>query len=511
MSDKFEFQYASPEECGVESEYIYNFLEKLNKCDINMHSFILMRHDHIICEAYYSPFTAESNHRMFSAAKSVVSLAIGLLINDGRIKLDDRIVDYFPEKLPESGVHEYMQMLTIEDMLTMRTCHSKNAYKATDLNDWVEAFFTVKPSNVPGTQFAYDTASTHCLCALVEKLTGMDILDFMRMRVLDKMNFTKGAHMLKTEDGVSQGGSGLCATAMDLFKIIYLVAKKGIIDGEEIYPSDYIKAATSRHSAPIAKQDTLEEKIGYGYQFWLVKNSGVAIYGMAGQLAVYLKDKDLLFVTTADTMNIKAGTETIYEAFFAEIYDKLDAESYYNPADSAEGRSDSAEGKAASAGNMADGSESRVGNIENERLAAYLNSLTLKRVKSVSELKLDPYGRRFLLDDNNCGFTEIMLNHEENGQDSLEYLNRTGRHKLYFSMYENVYQKFPDYDHNCAVSAGVVADNNIFIWAQIIDEYVGDVYISLTFKDNYVTVMLRKLEESLFAEFNGSFSGICKS
>ena len=164
-------------------------------------------------ESYYAPYTKDTLHRMFSVTKSFVSLAIGLLADEGRISLDDHIADYFPEKQPETGVHPYMQMLTIRQMLTMRTCHDVNAYKIGGSPDWVGSFFTVTPDHVPGTNFSYDTASTHTLGALVEKLTGMELLDYLRTKFLDELSFSKEAFILKSPDGkVSMDGSGMCAT-----------------------------------------------------------------------------------------------------------------------------------------------------------------------------------------------------------------------------------------------------------------------------------------------------------
>ena len=167
------FEKVRPEDVGISSTGLIRFAKRLEYNNIPMHSIIVMRHGKICMESYYAPYTKDTLHRMFSVTKSFVSLAIGLLANEGRISLDDHIVDYFPEKLPENGAHPYMQMLTIRQMLTMRTCHDMNAYKIGGSPDWLGSFFTVTPDHVPGTNFSYDTASTHTLGALVEKLTGM--------------------------------------------------------------------------------------------------------------------------------------------------------------------------------------------------------------------------------------------------------------------------------------------------------------------------------------------------
>lgn len=153
-----DFEKVIPEDVGISSTGLISFARKLEYNNLPMHSIIVMRHGKICMESYYAPYTKDTLHRMFSVTKSFVSLAIGLLADEGRISLDDHIADYFPEKQPETGVHPYMQMLTIRQMLTMRTCHDVNAYKIGGSPDWVGSFFTVTPDHVPGTNFSYDTA-----------------------------------------------------------------------------------------------------------------------------------------------------------------------------------------------------------------------------------------------------------------------------------------------------------------------------------------------------------------
>ena len=123
------FETASPESTGIPSYAVKNFLTRLEKQQLPLHSAIIMRHGKICAETYYAPYNKDSLHRMFSITKSFVSMAIGCLAEEGKLKLDDKIVDYFPEKQPESGTYKYTAMLTIRDMLKMKTCHTKTTYK----------------------------------------------------------------------------------------------------------------------------------------------------------------------------------------------------------------------------------------------------------------------------------------------------------------------------------------------------------------------------------------------
>ena len=476
MSD---FQKVRPEDAGISSDRLIRFAKRLERNNIPMHSIIVMRHGKICMESYYAPYTKDTLHRMFSVTKSFVSLAIGLLADEGRISLDDHIVDYFPEKLPENGAHPYMQMLTIRQMLTMRTCHDKNAYKIGGSPDWVKSFFTVTPDHVPGTNFSYDTASTHTLCALVEKLTGMGLLDYMRKKFLDELEFSKEAFLLKSPDGkVSMGGSGMCATPRDILKVMYVVSQNGVYNGRQLLPEDYLKEATVKQSDPYGKSGTWEEMHGYGYQFWMTTHNGYAFYGMGGQLAVYYPDKDVILVTTADTQGRQGGVQCIYDTFYEEVYDYIDTCSD-------------------------DGDYEKFIEFENSR------QLLVEPGEYDSSLINKVNGQEYVFDTNPCGVTDIRI--EFSGDEgTFFYTNSTGKHELHFGLGKNVFQNFPDYNFKCGASAAFRADNNLLIKVQIIDSAVGNMYISLSFVADYVTVMMRRIEESYFNEYNGVFSGRLK-
>ena len=142
-----------------------------------MHGFLLVRHNRIAAEGYWAPWTAEHTHRIYSVSKSFVALAVGMMIDEGRLTLDDLVVEYFPDKLPEE-LHPWLAASTVQDLLTMATPHSTTSYTRDD-PDWVWTFFNRTPSHPPGTIFSYDTAATVVLTATVERLAGMPFLDYI--------------------------------------------------------------------------------------------------------------------------------------------------------------------------------------------------------------------------------------------------------------------------------------------------------------------------------------------
>lgn len=313
------FQSIKPEEINIPSEAIVNFMKNLEKNNVNIHSFIMLYEDKIFAEGYYKGFNVDTKHRMYSVGKSFTSIAIGLLQNEGKIKITDNICDYFMDKLPKEGVHPYVKQTTIKNMLMMETPHKSTTYKRYNSDDWVKSFFYVDPSYPPGTIFSYDTSSTHVLSALVERVSNKSLIDYLREKILDYLNFSSEAKFLKDPMGISQGGSGLICSISDLAKFAYLCTNNGFYKGRQLIPLDYLKEATSKQ-IDTSMQSVVDEKQGYGYQFWKSRNNGFAMYGIGGQIAICMPQHKITFITTADTLDDKNGVKNIYESFWNEIY-----------------------------------------------------------------------------------------------------------------------------------------------------------------------------------------------
>lgn len=292
--------------------------QRMESLRLNMHGYQILYRGELIGEHYWESFHRDSLHRMYSITKSFTSLATGLLAAEGKLGLDDRICTYFPEKLPEGGAHPWCEEMTIRDLLTMRTCYESTTFKRYD-GDWVESFFRVTPDHVPGTVFNYDTSASHVLAALVEKLTGMDMLDYLRKKVLRRVGFSEEAYILKDPYGVSQGGSGLVSKLSDLAGIAMLCCRGGVLGGEQLIPADFLREATACQ-VPTNLQPTFDEQLGYGFMMWKTRYDGFVFYGMGGQLALCYPERDLVFLTMADTIGNPAGLQMIYDCFYDTVY-----------------------------------------------------------------------------------------------------------------------------------------------------------------------------------------------
>lgn len=473
----FTIPITTPEAVGIPSGCILNFLTRLGQYGIPMHSVLLCRHGKLAAEGYYAPYRANTLHRMFSISKSFTSIAIGFLADEGKLSLDDPIVTYFPDKVP-SGVHPWIASMTIRDMLMMRTCHASTTYKVNMKEDWVESFFIVPPTHPAGKLFHYDTSSAHTLAALVERLSGMPMLDYLKEK-LASLGFSKESYMLTDPFGVSMGGSGLVATPMDLLKFGCFISGEGYIDGKQLLSADYIRTAVSNLSDTRVTAPVRSEACGYGYQFWQNEKGGYVCYGMGGQFIIFLPQYDFICVTTADTQGIGGGNQVIYDALYEEILPFMASDTL--PEDKK----------------------------THTELLSMLKTLQIRPL----EMELRPFhqensisGKIFQLMENKMGFSRLSLSFAEN-TGTLHFTLNGADCELSFGMGHLETGIFPIYSMRYAASGMWQNDMTLYLKFHIIDSFVGSIHFQFSFGKNDITVFLKKQEESLFTEFQGHLYG----
>lgn len=472
------FEKATPEQTGIPGDCIIRFINRMEKRQIPMHSLLLMHQDKLIFEGYYSPCSADSLHRMFSISKSFTSIAVGLLIDEGKIALDAPIIQYFPEKLP-AKVHPWIAEMTIRDMLMMHTCHASTTYKLNMSSDWVESFFTTPPTHPCGTLFHYDTSSAHTLCALVEKLTGSDILDYLKKK-LDILGLSKDSYMIKDPFGVSMGGSGLVALPSDMMKFAYFIAHRGLVEGKQLISPSYIDLAVSPLTETCMTAPLPSEAQGYGFQFWRNEQNGFVCYGMGGQLIIFLPDYELICVTTADTQRIQGGNQQIYDAFYEELLPYVQKTAL--PPDQAAAK----------------------------RLQDICASLALTPLESVPAPQnlCEINNKTYQVRTEGSDFQTFRICIQEQ-TGTLCFTCRNTPYEIQFGIGTMQTGAFPIYDQRYAASGAWLFDGTLFIKVHIIDSYVGSVQFQLSFRKDELVVFMNKKEESLFREFNGHL--YCKS
>lgn len=478
-ADKLTFKEVEPADIGIPTEAVVNFIQDLEADGFCMHGFLMVKDGHVFTEGYYAPFTKDTPHRMYSVGKSFTSVAIGLLQEEKKLSLSDCICDYFPDKLPKEGAHPYLLKTTIRDMLCMATPHKYTTYKQSEDQDWVKTFFTVEPTHYPGSCFIYDTSSTHVLSALVERLSGKSLLEYLKAKILNDLDCSNQMQILKDPMGVCQGGSGLICTMRDLAKFAYTCMNEGRYGNKQLIPADYIKEATS-YQITTCLQPTTEEKQGYGYQFWRCRKNGFSLYGIGGQLAVCIPDKNFMLVTMADNLSNPNGVQAIYEALWHRIYPYLDQEAVKE--------------------------ERKVSNNLKEKI----KNLSIQPVKGKIEAvgMLGFIDKTYYFEENSTGIKEcLVVIDSKKKEGTFHYVNEGGKQSINFGLSYMAAQQFPQTEYKCISSGAFISENIFYLRTYVIDEVYASLDITMTFIDNTITILMKKTSEPFLQQYDGCITG----
>ena len=477
---------STPESLGIPSIAIEEFLTELTEKRLCMHSFIILRHNKIAAEGYWPPFEANRNHRMYSVSKSFTAIAIGMMIDENRISIDSKVASFFPEYLP-TNPHPYVLEATVRDLLMMATYNKGTSYTVESPN-FTETFFTDSgPKHKPGQIFHYDTAATTVLCAIVEKLSGTTILEYMRP-ILDEIGFSKDAFCVETPEGRSWTGSGILCTSRDLARMALLCMNGGQWNGKQLISREFIRDATTKQIDTSVAPDGMETRYGYGYQIWCLRKGGFAMFGMGGQFALCMPHTGTILITNADTQGTSGAEDVIINAYY-KLIDKL------SPSPLPEN---------------ANAQESLNQRICNLSLPTPLGNTSTALAHTIS-------GRKYILDENNAGMKWLRFDIEAE-KVRLQYENNNGEHELVFGMGKYEPQLFPEKyfgrrigkkdTHYQCICAGAWASDETFIGTiYSVDDSLGSIRLQLTFADDAVSGYMKKAAEWFFDEYQGFISG----
>lgn len=489
------FHYITPEKAGISSEKILAFLKTLEQYNFCTHSFIMARGNNIFAEGYYEPFHKDFQHRMYSVSKSFVSVAVGLAVEDGLLRLDDKLVQFFPEyvKSAEGELPAELAEMTVREMLTMETCTNRQIkWFYAGLSDRCEAYFKTPVERIPGTTWCYDSPGSFMLGCIVERLTGKPFLEYLKERFLLKGGFSKEAYCLKCPGGHSFGDSGVMCTAGDLLVFARFVMDGGVIDGVRYMNEEYLAEATKKQVSNSHGGEAGFGTDGYGYQIWKMPKDGFAFIGMGDQLAICDREKDFIFIITSDNQGDSGTTRTI---LYHELWDNI------IPA----------------LGEALPENES----AQNE-LAAYVKGLKLFHLKDATESEwMDRvHNKTYKLDANPMGIKWVRLEFAQD-KGTLFYENEQGEKALPFGLGHNEFGKFPQEGYSdltaavpapgnlydCAASADWPEPQKLRIKVQIIDKYFGNMSIEFGFKDDRVGIYMMKTAEAFLDEYEGYANG----
>lgn len=290
-------QRSTPEAQGVASAGILGFVEAVEAAGLGLHSLMLLRHGHVIAEGWWAPYRPELPHVLYSLSKSFASTAAGLAVHEGHFSLDDRVIDFFPEDLPEI-VSENLAAMRVRDLLAMATGHLEDATGATVTapeGNWPRAFLALPVEKAPGTHFVYNSAATYMVAAIVEKTTGEGLLRYLTPRLLEPLGIV-GATWDTCPRGVAVGGWGLHVRTEDIAQFGQLYLEKG----RDLLPPGWVDEATRSHIANGDNPDN-DWNQGYGFQFWRCRHGAYRGDGAFGQYCIVFPEQDAVLAITSGT------------------------------------------------------------------------------------------------------------------------------------------------------------------------------------------------------------------
>jgi CubicO group peptidase (beta-lactamase class C family) len=310
---------SSPERQGISSAAILAFIEKADTEIDAMHSFMLLRHGHVVAEGWWSPYDAATPHMLYSLSKSFTSTAVGLAIAEAKLSLDDQVLKFFPEDAPAEPSAN-LRAMRVRDLLRMNTGHQTEAQlwpwgdqpdTATSGEPWTKTFLAHPVPFKPGTHFLYNSPGTYMLSALVQQVTGMTVLEYLRPRLFEPLGIEHPI-WLTSPQGITLGSIGLLVRTEDIARFGQLYLQNGVWNGRQLIPAAWVAAATamqtSNGSSPQSDWDQ-----GYGYQFWRSRHNSYRGDGAFGQYCLVLPEVDAVVVITSGVRDMQAVMNLVWE------------------------------------------------------------------------------------------------------------------------------------------------------------------------------------------------------
>lgn len=491
----------TPEEAGVSSADILKLVKNLEHFGQNLHSFALIKGNSVIAEGYKKPFSRDFIHRMYSTSKTFGSMALGVLVGEGKVSVSDYVLKYFPE-YDKQVTDPYVRNMKIEHLLKMATAYTyPTTYgvkiRCTKEPNWAETFFDVPSSHPSNTVFNYDTSASHIIGVIVEKVTGMPFIEYLKEKALLDIGFSKNARCLKAPEGYAWAGSAVMCTMLDLARLARLIMLDGAWDGKQLIDKDYVKAAKSRQIDNTKEGFSNTYKgHGYGYQLWCTADNTFSLVGMGQQLAICMPEEDLLFVCTGDNQ----GVDGAYHILFVNLWNIIKDNFSKTP--------------------LAPNPEAL------KELRDFCDNWEYHIVKgdATNPIADKINGKTFVLNENPMEITDITFNFGKDGECTLNYTNPRGNKTLKFGIGKAVADEFPEDGYfgdiigtpagrryKCLTSGAWTSPFQFRIKCDVIDDYVGNLSIIAGFDENLqLGLYMEKHAEFFLDGYNGFAGGVIK-
>jgi len=306
---------SSPEQQGIAAADILAFVDAADREIDQMNSLIIVRHGHVVAEGWWAPYDRDTPHILFSLSKSFTSTAVGLAIDEGKLTLDDQVLKFFPNEAPAEPSAN-LRAMRVRDLLRMNTGNQTEAPihvddPAKQKDAWTKTFLTHPVPFKPGTHFLYNSPATYMLSAIVQKVTGETVLDYLRPRLFEPLGF-KDPTWISSPQGITAGAYGLAIRTEEIARFGQLYLQKGMWNGKQLIPRSWVEQATSiqtsNGSAPTSDWDQ-----GYGYQFWRSRHNSFRGDGAFGQYCMVIPELDAVVAITSGVRDMQKVMNLVWD------------------------------------------------------------------------------------------------------------------------------------------------------------------------------------------------------
>ncbi|MDR1780671.1 MAG: beta-lactamase family protein [Tannerella sp.] len=319
QSPQISLPRATPASQHFDAAAFDRYLAAVAETQTNMHSVMIVRNGKVIAEHWFEGFAPDQPHVLHSVSKTFTATAVGFAVNEGYISLTDKVINFFPDKLP-AEVNDNLRALEIRHLLTMSSGHDVEPKRGE--GDWLETFFHAPFVHPPGTEFVYNSLGTYVLSAIVQKTTGLKVADFLDPRLFRPLAI-EGYEWDESPAGINCGGWGLHVKTEDMAKLGLFILQKGKWQGKQLLPEAWFDDATRSHieSLPAGtKREDLKVKKedsdwlqGYGYQMWRSRHNSFRADGAYGQYILVLPEHNAVIATTAQVGDMQAELNLIWD------------------------------------------------------------------------------------------------------------------------------------------------------------------------------------------------------
>lgn len=294
---------SAPSKEKVSEKQLKKFYKAIDRSGLDFHSIQILRNGKVVSEKWWDGYSPSENHIQYSCSKTFTSVAIGLAKEEGLLSLDDKVISYFPDELPEDLQSDF-EKLTIEHLLTMTTGQKKNPPRKGDT--WISDFFNTPIEKEPGSYFKYNSSATFLLSAIIQKVSGEKLIDYLQSRLFQPLGI-QNIYWEEGPHGINAGGWGLYLKTEDMAKFGQLFLQNGVWNGQQLLPKAWVEKSSSKQidSYPIGKPDMAGDEHsdwtqGYGYQMWLGRHNTYYAFGAKGQFIIVIPNKNAVVAVTAN-------------------------------------------------------------------------------------------------------------------------------------------------------------------------------------------------------------------